>query len=437
MKCATARRYLFSHLDEELGPEPSLELDDHVAACGACRKRLEGERELEALFRSSFAELEQGDRRAWQRARNGVGADEQRRRKPVLLGTAILALGLVLAWSFFQLGSRPQAPPAREPAPFLHDSQAVALLREEIASMKPTSVLGAALAVSVASAASTSLLLAPDSPAAPDPVAAGNGTSSSLALQARMKELQDQQAALEESLAELKQLLESGASGTGAQRAPLVTQAIIESMVEEALAEQPLRPTAELLDEELDDEDRQLRVAAFMRDLTNTQLGESERKEVWKRVRESGLIDAVVAEFERRAEAAPLDSVARTELGTAYLNKMLTTAGGPETGAWGSKGAAAYEQALELDDHNWEARSSLAQHYYWADMRGDSIANFEVLIAQQEEGSPLPQYAATYLWLGNLYMDHGRRSDALSTWRKGLQLFPNHAGLSERLSAFE
>ena len=145
----------------------------------------------------------------------------------------------------------------------------------------------------------------------------------------------------------------------------------------------------------------------------------------------------MVAEFERRAQATPFDSVAHTELGTAYLNKMLTTNGGPEAGKWGAKGGQAYLHALDLDETNWDARFALAQHDTNADMRGDALHNLEALVVQQAERTPVAKHAQSFLWLGNVLMDRGDPQAAMRAWRSGLALFPADESLQERLRAFE
>ena len=180
-----------------------------------------------------------------------------------------------------------------------------------------------------------------------------------------------------------------------------------------------------------------LDVAAVMRDLLDPNLGEEERDALWESLRNGGQLDAIVAEFERRVDAAPFDPVARTELGTAYHQKMASAASGPEAGKWGAKGAAAFEQALELDETHWEARFKLAQHLYYADLRGDSTRHFETLLDQQKDRVHEPRHAQAYSWLGNLYMNGGDEAAALAVWRKGIALFPDDAWLADRIRTFD
>jgi hypothetical protein len=154
-------------------------------------------------------------------------------------------------------------------------------------------------------------------------------------------------------------------------------------------------------------------------------------------------VDRALERRERRADAddAKDDAAAASrllaELLALDLDGLVTAAGGPEAGCWGAKGAAAFERALELDETNWDARYTLAQHFYYADMRGDSIRQLERLIEQQQGRPAEGKHANAFVLLGNLHMDAGHADDALAAWRAGLQRFPGNAALLERLRAYE
>ena len=451
MRCERARRYVLSFLDGELGHEPAQDLERHLAGCPACRRRLEGERTLEARFRSSLGTLDERHRKAWERARDAaLGVRKARLPYGTKLGGAfaVVLLALAVFVHFSRLRrSAPEtaAPPSRgalssraaigggdEPEqPISWSSESS---KESTTTMKPTTMLGAAAAVSVVSAASTSLFLASRStPPEPSPTtvaADGIGPHEDERLNEQLEDLARRQAALEGSIAELRRLLETGRTSS---REPMVNEGEIERLVLQALE----RREASLPPPPAEGTAPDLALAAILRELSDPGLDEAEKERIWARVRESGQIDAVVAAFERRAQANPNDSVAHSELGTAYLQKMATVGGGLEAGRWGSRGGAALEHALELDESNWDARFTLARHYFYADMRGDSIRQFEALVDQQELDAPKPGFAQTYLWLGNLYLDQGDRAKAIRTWSDGQRLFPSDETLRERLKAFE
>jgi tetratricopeptide (TPR) repeat protein len=65
--------------------------------------------------------------------------------------------------------------------------------------------------------------------------------------------------------------------------------------------------------------------------------------------------------------------------------------------------------------------------------QAEAIQNFETLVAQQENGPLKPEYAQTYLWLGNLYMQQGKGDQAKAAYEKGLAKFPGDEELLKQL----
>jgi tetratricopeptide (TPR) repeat protein len=161
------------------------------------------------------------------------------------------------------------------------------------------------------------------------------------------------------------------------------------------------------------------------------------REAVWKRIREAGLTDEAIAEYERLAELAPNDPAAQTALGGAYLQKIQEVGQSPEAGVWATKADQAFDRALGLDDHHWEARFTKAMSLsFWPPVfgkKGEAIQHFEILANQQEEGPASGHYAQTYLLLGNLYAEQGKPEKALQAWERGLGYFPGNESLSKQL----
>jgi vitamin B12 transporter len=97
------------------------------------------------------------------------------------------------------------------------------------------------------------------------------------------------------------------------------------------------------------------------------------------------------------------------------------------------------EEALAIDSTHWAARFTLAMNHFHAPeflgRTSDAIREFERLLEQQADRADGPWYADTYLYLGDLYLRRKRASDAVAVWRRGAALFPQHAGLRERLQA--
>ncbi len=418
MKCTSVRRRLSLYLDSELGPDTSFAIARHLEGCAPCARRGEGEGKLETLFHAGLGRVDTGERAAWDRALAGA---LPRRRVPVG-GLALVAGAAALSATITFLFARPPRP---EPEPVSRSAHAeLRDYRLEDFQMKPTSILGAAALVSVASATTTALLMQPEAEPARS-AAAPNAD-----LEARIEALLARQKELEDTVAGLRAKARARTE-PAPQRAPVISREELERMVAAEIARrEEARAGAGVPEPAFD-------VAAVMRDLLDPNLDEQARRELWESLRASGRIDEVVAAFERRADAAPFDAQARAELGTAYHHKMASVGGGPEAGKWGAKGAAAYEEALELDETHWEARFKLAQHLYYADLPGDSVRHFETLLEQQKDRVSEPHHARAYVWLGNLYVSGGDEEAALEVWRKGAALFPDDAAIADRLNTFD
>ena len=169
-------------------------------------------------------------------------------------------------------------------------------------------------------------------------------------------------------------------------------------------------------------------IGELVRELSRTGLGDRERQELFQRLRDSGRIDEYVAKIEELAAANPNDPVLQVALGNAYLQKLFGVSSGPEMGTWAYKSDGAFNRALELDDHNWDARFvkavSLSNWPAFLGRGPEAIANFEELLDQQSEVRPRDEFAMTYLFLGNLHQANGDTEKALAVWREGLAKFP-------------
>lgn len=172
-------------------------------------------------------------------------------------------------------------------------------------------------------------------------------------------------------------------------------------------------------------------------ELTAPGLSREQRLERWKAIADAGKLDEMVAMFEQYAKDHPESPMAQVDLGGAYLQKVFKAGNGPEAGIWATKADKAFDAALGVDDHCWDARFSKAVSLsFWPPVFGkqnEAIKNFEVLTEQQAQGSD-PKFAQTWLLLGNMYQQSGRSEQALATWQKGLQLFPGNASLQEQIA---
>ena len=167
--------------------------------------------------------------------------------------------------------------------------------------------------------------------------------------------------------------------------------------------------------------------------LAGPSFGNAERQAIFQKLRENGRIDEYVAAIEKLAAENPKDPDLQVALGHAYLQKLFGVGNTPEAGPLAMKSDAAFDRALELDDHNWSARFSKAVSLSnWPAFLGrgpEAIDNFETLLEQQATQPRRPEFAMTYLFLGNMQASAGDRDKALATWRAGLELFPDQEGL--------
>ncbi len=162
-------------------------------------------------------------------------------------------------------------------------------------------------------------------------------------------------------------------------------------------------------------------------------------QKLWASLREDGQVADVLALFEQRAKDHANDPTAQVDLGRAFLQKLFTVPAGPEQGAWAMKADKAFDTALALDDHHWGARFnkaiSLSNWPAFMGKQGEAAKQFETLLEQQKSVPSRPEHAETYFFLGNLYQSMGKTDQALSTWRAGLELFPDNTRLAGQISA--
>jgi len=173
--------------------------------------------------------------------------------------------------------------------------------------------------------------------------------------------------------------------------------------------------------------------AADLLELLEGAEGEDGRQEVWDRIREEGRLDDVIALLEARAEEFSDDPDAQVEVASAYIQKIFEVGEGPAAGVWAGKADKAYDRALALDDHHWDARFNKAISLsFWPPIFGkqrEAISHFETLIEQQRSLPSENRHAQTYLLLGNLYAQSGDGEQAEATWQQGLGLFPENESL--------
>ena len=97
-----------------------------------------------------------------------------------------------------------------------------------------------------------------------------------------------------------------------------------------------------------------------------------------------------------------------------------------------------FNRALGLDPANWEAQffkaAALSRWPPEMNKSPEVIQQFSNLIDQQEAMPPQPQFAQTYVLLGDQYKKTGQPDYAVQTWRLGLAKFPGDSTLQRRIA---
>lgn len=281
-----------------------------------------------------------------------------------------------------------------------------------------TLILIASAAGAVAGAITTSLI----SPAPQVAEAAPSGSSD-----ARLAELQQSQAKLEQALAELRS--SQALLAARPERTALATEAARDAEHVGLNSASALPPAASA--------ETALTVEAALAALCDPNATYQDRAAMWEKVGKAGLLDAVVKSMEQNAEREPNNAQLRVDLGKAYVQEILASSDMAK-GKWAVKANSAFDAALELDPNHWEARFTKAVSLsHWPAIwgkQGQAISEFETLIRQQDAGPKKPEHAQSYLFLGNMYESTGAADKALEAWQKGLDLFPDNVELKQQVA---
>lgn len=171
--------------------------------------------------------------------------------------------------------------------------------------------------------------------------------------------------------------------------------------------------------------------------LASPQASYREKQVAWGLLRNSGKLDMAITEFEQRAAANPTVAEYPATLGQAYLQKAGTLSDLREQGILGLKADQSFDAALNADPSNWEAGFWKASAMsYWPAQLGKSqevVDRFVELIKMQETQTPQPEFAQSYVILGEQYQKQGYADYANQVWQRGASLFPDDARLKNKL----
>jgi hypothetical protein len=97
-----------------------------------------------------------------------------------------------------------------------------------------------------------------------------------------------------------------------------------------------------------------------------------------------------------------------------------------------------FDAALTQDPSDWAAQfyKTSAMTYWPPELNQGAkvVQQFQALIQQQELEPAQPEFALTYLRLGDFFQKTSDASDAAQVWQRGATLFPGNSELQNRLS---
>jgi tetratricopeptide (TPR) repeat protein len=176
--------------------------------------------------------------------------------------------------------------------------------------------------------------------------------------------------------------------------------------------------------------------------LVSPQTSSMQKQAAWKQLLDSGKLDQAIEALKQGAVNHPTSAGYPAALGEAELQKAnaIFQSGGNihEMGILGMQADQSFDAALKIDPANWEAQfSKAAAMSYWpAELNkgGEVVQRFSSLIDQQETMTPQPEFAQTYVLLGNEYQKLGQPDKAQATWQLGLTKFPGNSTLQNKIA---
>ncbi len=164
----------------------------------------------------------------------------------------------------------------------------------------------------------------------------------------------------------------------------------------------------------------------------------AQRQAALKQLQDSGRLADAAAEMERLKASDTNNALYPTALGQTLLRMCATTTDVRSQAIWAMTADGDFETALNLDPSNWEARytKAVAMSYWPANLNkgGEVIQQFNILMGQQEQQAPQPQFAQTYEWLGKQYQKAGQTDAAQQVWQRGASLYPDNQPLQNLLA---
>lgn len=181
-----------------------------------------------------------------------------------------------------------------------------------------------------------------------------------------------------------------------------------------------------------------LQLHQALQTLLSSQTSFGEKQVTWQQLKDSGKLDQAITELEQRSASNPNSAEYPAALGQAYLQKAGMLKDLREQGILGMKADQTFDAALALDPSNWDAGfwKAVAMSYWPPQLNKgqEVIERFAELVKLQETQPAQPQFAQTYVILGEQYQKQGYADYARQIWQQGNALFPNDAKLLEKLT---
>ncbi|HXA80066.1 MAG TPA: hypothetical protein VNV14_02250 [Opitutaceae bacterium] len=176
--------------------------------------------------------------------------------------------------------------------------------------------------------------------------------------------------------------------------------------------------------------------------LTSPQTSFAERRALWDELRKAGELDEVIEGLKDLAADNPGDASIPTALGEAEIAKIRSVleTGGDQSDIpiLGMQADQNFNQALKIDPKNWEAQfEKVASLAHWPpelNKGPEVIQRLSSLVTQQETMPVQPEFALTYLLLGQQYQVAGQTDQAIQTWQQGVAKFPMNTMLQKNLA---
>ena len=183
--------------------------------------------------------------------------------------------------------------------------------------------------------------------------------------------------------------------------------------------------------------------AQTMDTIVSTRATLGEKQAAWKQLMTAGNLDQAIAVLKQAAPGHPDDANYSSALGRAELLKAgeLYHNGGSvsDLGMLGMQADKSFEESLKIDPANWEAqfyKATAMSHWPPELNKGEEvIQRLTRLIDQQDKTSaPQPEFAQTYVLLGDQYKNAQKPDYAEATWRLGASKFPQDTALQKRIT---